>query len=196
MKDKRERINALPSLPLSFTLTPLSDADLAMEAIQILPATDADLPAISALAGDIWRECYVSVISSEQIEYMLKWMYDPSTMLRESREGVRYQKILVDHSLAGFAAWGPYPSDPATCKLHKLYVLASVRGRGVGSHALRHVMTAAAAAGFSRIVLNVNKKNTRAIAAYKRNGFLVLREVCDPIGNGFVMDDFVMGRTF
>jgi diamine N-acetyltransferase len=165
-----------------------------MHAIQILPAADADLPAISTLAGEIWRECYVGVISAEQIEYMLRWMYNVSTMIREKREGVRYDKVLVAGALAGFAAWGPAPSDPAVCKLHKLYVLASVRGRGVGSHALRHVMTGAAKAGFSKLVLNVNKNNTRAIAAYKRNGFLVLREVCDPIGGGFVMDDFVMGR--
>ena len=161
--------------------------------IQILPATESDLAAISALAGVIWRECYVSVISTEQIEYMLKWMYGVSTMQREMSQGVRYEKILLAGQLVGFAAWGQM-QEPSICKLHKLYLLAAHHGQGLGSQAIRHVLAAAKAAGFSRLHLNVNKKNSHAIAAYQRNGFVAIREVCDDIGGGFVMDDFVMGR--
>jgi ribosomal protein S18 acetylase RimI-like enzyme len=42
--------------------------------------------------------------------------------------------------------------------------------------------------------LNVNKRNTRAIAAYQRNGYVVAERVTLDIGGGFVMDDFVMTK--
>jgi ribosomal protein S18 acetylase RimI-like enzyme len=44
------------------------------------------------------------------------------------------------------------------------------------------------------MILTVNKRNTRAIAAYRRNGFTVLEAVVADIGGGFVMDDFLMSK--
>jgi hypothetical protein len=38
---------------------------------EIIRATEADLPAISKLAGVIWRACYPVIISHKQIDYML-----------------------------------------------------------------------------------------------------------------------------
>ena len=60
---------------------------------------------------------------------------------------------------------------------------------------LRHVIEAAQLREFSALVLNVNKRNTAAIAAYRRNGFAVREEVVVDIGGGFVMDDYVMALT-
>jgi ribosomal protein S18 acetylase RimI-like enzyme len=40
----------------------------------------------------------------------------------------------------------------------------------------------------------VNRNNAQAIAAYRRNGFDVAREVVVDIGGGFMMDDFVMSK--
>ena len=79
-------------------------------------------------------------------------------------------------------------------KLHKLYLLAELRGRGLGSRLLLFCEDAARAAGARRLVLNVNKRNDRAIAAYRRNGFRVAASVVNDIGGGFVMDDFVMAK--
>ena len=38
-------------------------------------ATEADIPRLQDLAGVIWREYYPSIITPEQIEFMLEWMY-------------------------------------------------------------------------------------------------------------------------
>ena len=43
-----------------------------------------------------------------------------------------------------------------------------------------------------RIILAVNKHNTKAIAAYRRNGFTVAESVITDFGDGFVMDDYIM----
>jgi diamine N-acetyltransferase len=41
-------------------------------------------------------------------------------------------------------------------------------------------------------MLAVNKANAKAIAAYKKYGFRIRDSVVQPIGGGFVMDDYFM----
>jgi ribosomal protein S18 acetylase RimI-like enzyme len=47
---------------------------------------------------------------------------------------------------------------------------------------------------FSKIRLRVNRGNHLAIRAYQRAGFEITEELCNDIGGGFVMDDYVMVR--
>jgi ribosomal protein S18 acetylase RimI-like enzyme len=58
-------------------------------------------------------------------------------------------------------------------------------------------MSAAARAlpAATTLILAVNKRNERAIATYRRNGFAVREAVRVEIGDGFVMDDFIMSRS-
>ena len=99
---------------------------------QIIRATEADLPAISRLAGVIWRACYPGIISHEQIDYMLARMYALDVLRDEIRsQGIRYDQLLVDGKPAGFASYGP-TSEPGVMKLHKLYLLAGDARSRVG----------------------------------------------------------------
>jgi GNAT superfamily N-acetyltransferase len=160
----------------------------------IVPATEADLPGIAELAGVIWRACYPGVISTEQIEYMLTRMYAPETLRQEVRDqGIVFYRLLEEGWLAGFASLGP-TETPAVMKLHKLYLRPELHGRGLGALLLRHCAGEARRAGARRLILAVNKRNTRAQAAYQRNGFVVVDAVVADIGGGFVMDDFVMAK--
>ena len=79
-------------------------------------------------------------------------------------------------------------------KLHKLYLLSEHHGHGHGSEAIRHVEQRARASGCAYLILAVNKRNEKAIHAYRANGFSVRREVVTDIGNGYVMDDCVMEK--
>jgi ribosomal protein S18 acetylase RimI-like enzyme len=159
---------------------------------KIIRTTEEHLPVIAELAGLIWRACYPDIISRAQIEYMLARMYALDTLRGEIRsEGIRYDLLLVNNQPAGFAAYGPTP-EPDVMKLHKLYVLPELHGRGLGSLLLRHVEQQVRAAGAHGLVLSVNKRNGQAITAYKRNGFTIADSVVTDIGGGFVMDDYVM----
>ena len=51
------------------------------------------------------------------------------------------------------------------------------------------------AGGAHRLILSVNKRNAKAIAAYKRNGFVIAESVVTDIGGGFVMDDYIMAKN-
>jgi len=161
---------------------------------QIVPAGEEHLQDIAELAGIIWRACYPGIISHAQIDYMLARMYSPEVLRDEIRaQGIRYDCLLLDGKPAGFAAYGP-TEQTGVVKLHKLYLRAEVHGRGLGSRLLQQVEREVRAAGARRLVLSVNKRNAKAIAAYRRNGFVIAESVVTDIGGGFVMDDFVMAK--
>ncbi len=166
-----------------------------LPAAAIVPATEADLPAITDLAGVIWRACYPGIISPAQIEFMLARMYATATLRDEIRSrGIHFYRLLAGGQLVGFAALGP--TDIAgVMKLHKLYLLPACHGCGLGSLLLQHTEAEARKLGARRLILSVNKRNARAIAAYQRNGFAVAEAVVTDLGGGFVMDDFVMAKT-
>jgi len=161
---------------------------------QILSVAEADLPAVAELAGVIWRAVYPGIISREQIEFMLARMYALDTLRDEVRsQGIRFYRLVVDGQAAGFAAIGPQET-PAVWKLHKLYLRPERHGRGLGSLLLQHCEAEARRLGARRLLLAVNKRNARAIAAYQRNGFAVAESVVSNIGGGFVMDDFILAK--
>jgi GNAT superfamily N-acetyltransferase len=169
---------------------------LTLKNTQIVRTAEANLPAVSELAGVIWCACYPVIITNEQIDYMLARMYSLDVLRDEIRsQGIRYDQLLVDGKLAGFASYGP-ASQPSVMKLHKLYLLPELHGRGLGSYLLQRCEQEVRAAGARRLMLSVNKRNTKAIAAYQRNGFVIAESVVTDIGGGFVMDDYVMVKEF
>ena len=162
--------------------------------IHIRRAGDADLATISTLAGRIWRAHYPSIISHEQIEYMLELGYSLDALRRFiTEEGAGLELAYVGENLAGFAAYYR-PGPPDELKLDKLYVHQDFQGRGVGRSLIASTEAAAKAQRRTTLILNVNKQNLQAIRAYERNGFLVREAVVVDIGGGFVMDDYVMAK--
>jgi diamine N-acetyltransferase len=168
--------------------------DLSREAAEIRSVTEEHLPGLAALAAVIWREHYPGIISCEQIEYMLGKMYALETLRKELRgQQIRFYRLLVGGRFVGFASIGPQP-EPGVYKLHKCYLLPECHGRGLGRALIRHCADEARRLGARRLMLAVNKQNTKAIAAYRRNGFSVAESVVTDFGHGFVMDDFIMER--
>lgn len=171
-----------------------------MHSLGVRRATFSDIESLRALAFSIWREYYPAVISTEQIEYMLATMFDAEVIRGEMERGVVWElATLEDESPpgaakpVGFLSFGPL--EGRSIKLHKLYFLPRLHGRGLGRQAIAHLVESASRAGAKEIWLQVNKGNTRAIHAYQRAGFHVVEEIVVDIGGGFVMDDFVMRRT-
>ena len=161
--------------------------------MQIRPATEADIPLLRDLAQRIWRECYPGIITPEQIEFMLGWMYSGEEIHRQFTAGIPWEIALLDGVPVGYLSW--QREDDGRVKISKLYVLPQHQRRGLGRRMLEHICARARTAGSSAVWLQVNKRNERAIAAYLKAGFRIEKEAVFDIGGGFVMDDYLMARA-
>lgn len=144
------------------------------------------------LAQIIWLEHFPSVISVEQIEYMLASYQSPEAITAEIVQGAQYELVLAHDTMIAYLAY-----DFTECpvgKISKLYLLASFRGKGYGRAMIEHIESEARQSGITKLWLQTNRNNTQSIAFYERIGYRLEREKRTPIGQGFVMDDFIYAR--
>lgn len=150
----------------------------------------SDLPAIRAVAEETWPVAYADVISAAQIAYMLERMYGMDALRGQFEKGHVFHLAEADGRPVGFAGF-QHHYLPGRTRLHKLYVLPSAKGTGLGRLLMDSVIEATLRSGDHAIELNVNKRNP-AIGFYTRLGFTIERDEVLDIGQGFVMDDHVM----
>lgn len=160
--------------------------------IEIRPVREAELPCLRELAHTIWWATYPAIISRDQIQFMLDWRYSPEALAQTWREGVlRYELLLEDGAPIGFLGHGP-ADVPGEWKLSQIYLLPARQKHGLGQRMIRHVAEVARHAAKSWLILTVNRRNSHAIAAYQRAGFAIRESANFAIGNGYVMEDYVM----
>lgn len=164
-----------------------------MDSIRILPLNPNYIDELIAVARRAWHAHYPGIISVDQIDYMLEKGYSRQLILDEIElQCINWLSIEDGAKIVGFVSIGPYGTD--IMKLHKLYLLPEYHGKGLGAMALSKVEQIARSSNTHKLVLNVNKHNTKAIRSYERAGWWVTVEVSIDIGNGFVMDDYVMTK--
>jgi ribosomal protein S18 acetylase RimI-like enzyme len=174
--------------------TGMSHAVSALDA-RVVPVREEDIPDVVRLAREIWYAHYPSIVTVEQIEYMLDQRYRAEVIRAQlASDTAWWDKLLLDGAMVAFASY-ELSKHPDEMKLDKLYVRYDLRGRGYGSQLMRHVEERARARGCTRLYLQVNKNNRSAIDAYVRNGFAVIEAGRFDIGGGFVMDDYIMSKA-
>lgn len=160
--------------------------------IRFKEAAPDEVSLIREMARRVWPETFKDILSAEQIHYMLEWMYAEHQLHTEiTQQHIHYDLILTDGGPAGYVAYGP-GKDRADLKLHKLYIMPEFQHRGLGRLAFDRVMAFAALEKKAFIILQVNRNNSQAISAYRKYGFRVRMEAVTDIGNGFVMDDYIL----
>jgi len=160
--------------------------------IQIRPVTPPEVPAISALAREIWQATYPGIITQEQIEFMLEQRYGYERLYDDLEDADKWlDQAFHGERRVGFAFSELYHGE---FKLDKLYIHPDVQRRGVGGQMIAHVAARAARKGYPCVILSVNKRNERAISSYRKYGFTVREEIVSDIGGGFIMDDYIMEK--
>ena len=158
---------------------------------EIQKASVNDIPLIRELAFKVWPQTYAPIISPEQIDYMLDMMYSEASLEKQIIDGARFIFIYENNEPVGFASY--QETSPAIFKLHKLYVLPSQQGKGTGRFIIEHIISEIKTLGARALQLQVNRRNN-AKYFYEKNGFSVIKEFDFDIGNGYVMDDYVMEK--
>ena len=163
------------------------------ESVTLEPLTIADIPQIAPLAARIWRLHYTPIAGAEQVEYMLRQRYGVDDLMHSISAPDRWFEVLrVSGTIVGFLRCTQ--KSGAEMKLEEIYLLDSQRGRGYGKMMLRRAETIAREHGCNRLTLTVNKRNASSIAVYLHEGFVNSGSIVFEIGNGFVMDDFIMEK--
>ena len=157
---------------------------------RIAPLAAADIDSVCRLARTIWQSAYPALISQAQIDFMLADRYAPAALQAQFDDPLHAWRVAtVAGRITGFAH---AMMDGADCKLDKLYVHPDSQRQGIGSALLAAIRGWARQRAARRLWLQVNRGNAPAIAAYQKYGFHIVESRVFDIGNGFVMDDYVM----
>lgn len=156
-------------------------------------ATLADSELIQKLAQQIFPITYQEILTPEQIEYMMEWMYSLDNIRKQmEEEGHVYFLAYNENSIAGYVSVQPQGND--VFHLQKIYVLPVYQGAHCGSflfrQAIKYIKEVHPAPCLME--LNVNRHN-KALKFYENMGMKKLREGDFEIGNGYYMNDYIMG---
>ena len=157
-----------------------------------------DLQVIHNMAEVVFRETYKTILSPDQMEYMMDWMYSLANLEKQVSQGHTYYIAWVGQEPQGYLSVRKdcVESDGTEVwHLEKIYVMPSAQGTGLGGKLLdtakQHVRDNKSTQ-IARIELNVNRNNP-AVGFYKHQGLKILRQGDFPIGNGYYMNDYIMG---
>jgi ribosomal protein S18 acetylase RimI-like enzyme len=161
--------------------------------MKIIQANKSQLPLIAELAYAIWPVAYGEILSKEQLTYMLDKFYSLEA-LTEQLEKRNHVFLLVEENekFVGFASYESNIENHKT-KIHKIYVLPETQGKGFGVQLINEIETRAKNLQNDILFLNVNRFN-KAQHFYKKLGFEIAFEEDIEIGNGYLMEDFVMEK--
>ena len=157
----------------------------------IFKAEKKDISVIQDLAKKSWSFAYADILEQDQIDYMLDLMYSEEALTKHfENPNYHYYLIQEDDQFLGFVGF-EFHQEAETTKLHRIYFLKEAQGKGLGKKSLEFVINEAKNVNDKRVILTVNKNN-KAQNFYSSQGFQIYDEAIFDIGNGYVMDDYLM----
>lgn len=91
----------------------------------------------------------------------------------------------------GFASYSLKANCENIFRLHKIYILHQLQGKGIGKFMLNKIIDDVKPEGAKFLELNVNRNN-KALEFYKKFGFKIISQEDIDIDNGYFMNDYVM----
>jgi ribosomal protein S18 acetylase RimI-like enzyme len=189
--------------------------------LKIVAAGVPDCELINALAWKVFPSTYEKILTPEQIDYMMDWMYSVDNLRKQMAEGHHYfiayrlpENAAASSSSPG-AATPLSSSDAASGKayygeacgyvsvepegddlfhLQKIYVLPQFQKLHIGDALFDQAVSYVRSQhpqGPCRIELNVNRNNP-ARGFYEKRGMREVDHGDYPIGNGYYMNDYIM----
>ena len=152
-------------------------------------AVITDIPTIQQIAEETWRPTYGHILTEEQTLYMLDMMYAEEVLRKQIEGNVDF--FMVEELGVAVGYFAIEQMEEKHAKLHKIYLSSKKKSAGIGSAIIQFLKNWGMERGIQTIELNVNKYNS-AVTFYEKMGFERLREMVLDIGQGYVMDDYVM----
>lgn len=147
---------------------------------------------VAQLAEEIWHQHFTPIIGKDQVVYMVDKFQSGPAITQQIEDGYEYYIIESDNKPAGYFAI--QLRENGNLFLSKIYIKSSLRGKGIGRQAIEEIIKKGHELYANKISLTVNKYNTDSIQAYLKIGFKNVDSVVADIGNGFVMDDYILEK--
>ena len=161
-----------------------------MESIKMLPVQNKNqIITLSELACKIWNQHFVPIIGQAQVNYMLNKFLSPTALAEQLENGYEYFLVFHQDALVGFTG---IHDENGSLFLSKLYVHVNHRGKGIASHIFKELVQICKTRNLDKIWLTCNRYNANTLAVYDHLGFEIVREEAADIGNGFIMDDYIL----
>ncbi len=162
------------------------------EAFFVPVRTKEQMEEIALLAIPVWHEHYDEIIGSTQVTYMLR-KFQSLDAIREQiqNQDYCYYQVSCGGELAGYFS---IQLQADSLFLSKLYLAKKFRGKGCAREILRFITGLGTGKGLHKVWLTVNKENLETIKIYEHLGFVKERTQIAEIGDGFVMDDYIMAK--
>jgi N-acetylglutamate synthase-like GNAT family acetyltransferase len=157
--------------------------------LHIREASKNDIATIRDIATITWPDAYGTYISMAQLDYMIDMMYNEVSLEDQMNKGHQFYMAEHNDTAIGFASVSKEADN--ACKLNKLYVLPTAQKTGAGKTLLHKVIEYATSLAASCVYLQVNKQNN-AQHFYSKHGFTIREASILEIGNGYIMDDYIM----
>lgn len=162
--------------------------------MNIIKASTEDIATINRLAHETWPDTFAEILTESQIAYMLNMMYSPVSLKKQMENGQHFLLAEEGQKYYGYASYELNYKGSAKTKLHKIYVHPSSQGKGVGKLLMDSVIDESLKNGIGILSLNVNRYN-KALHFYKKIGFEVVGEENIDIGQGYLMEDYILEKT-
>ena len=150
-----------------------------MNGIEIRPARPDDAPALALIGQATTLETYSQVLLREDMlahathehgaARYAQWLADPAYRIwvaeRPDTMNIVGYVVLCPPDL-------PVPTGPDDLEVKRIYVLATLKGGGLGARLMGTAVDAARAAGATRVLLGMHSGNSAAHAFYARQGYV------------------------
>lgn len=145
---------------------------------------------VAALAKEIWYEHYIPIIGEKQVNYMVnRFQSAAAVTLQLNNENFEYYLIYKSFEPSGYIG---IRESEGELFLSKFYIQKENRGNGLGRRGFEFVVNRAKELHLKCITLTVNKNNISSVQAYEKLGFINEGPLVADIGNGYIMDDYLM----
>ena len=157
-------------------------------------SNDEQLNILADIANEVWHEFFPCILSDEQIDYMVDKFQSYPAMKKQMEDGYEYYFIKDNDEICGYMGIHEETEDKKMF-LSKLYLKKAHRGKGYAGQTLKELFKMSRERGLNMVWLTVNKHNEHTIEVYEHMGFAKARTQVADIGNGFVMDDYIMEKV-
>ena len=160
--------------------------------MEILTANKEMIKETSDFASEVFIDYYIPLIGEKQARYMADLFLSQDAILKLIDDGAVFRLVKDEGNIIGFCE---YKKEEGRLFLSKLYARKDQRHKGVGRFMFEDVKAYARRNDLKKIYLTVNKGNTPSYKIYLHLGFKVIDSVVNDIGQGYVMDDYIMEYT-